>query len=164
MVQGITEYGADTADEILELLHRGNLHRTVEPTAANQVSSRSHAVLQVTVEQAERTAHVTGQLRIGKLSMVDLAGSERASKTENRGERLKEGANINRSLLALGNCITALAEGRRRNGRERHTRAQCHTPVALTPVALTPVASRPVRTQTRTPPALGAARMAVALF
>lgn len=113
VVQGITEYGADSADEILELLHRGNLHRTVEPTAANQVSSRSHAVLQVTVEQAERTAHVTGNLRIGKLSMVDLAGSERASKTENRGDRLKEGANINRSLLALGNCITALAEGRR---------------------------------------------------
>jgi kinesin family protein 18/19 len=47
VVQGITEYGADSADEILELLHRGNLHRSVEPTAANQVSSRSHAVLQV---------------------------------------------------------------------------------------------------------------------
>jgi len=46
-------------------------------------------------------------------SMVDLAGSERASKTENRGDRLKEGANINRSLLALGNCITALADGLR---------------------------------------------------
>lgn len=47
VVQGITEYGADSANEILELLHRGNLHRSVEPTAANQVSSRSHAVLQV---------------------------------------------------------------------------------------------------------------------
>ena len=99
VVQGITEYGADSADEILELLHRGNLYRTVEPTAANEVSSRSHAVLQVTVEQSEATAHVTGNLRIGKLSMVDLAGSERASKTDNTGQRLKEGANINRSLL-----------------------------------------------------------------
>ena len=73
-LQGITEYGADSADEILELLHRGNMHRAVEPTAANQVSSRSHAVLQITVEQSERTAHVTGNVRIGKLSMVDLAG------------------------------------------------------------------------------------------
>ena len=115
VVQGITEYGAETADEILELLHRGNLHRSVEPTAANQVSSRSHAVLQVTVEQAERTAHVTGNLKIGKLSLVDLAGSERASKTDNTGARLKEGANINRSLLALGNCINALAD------KKRHT-------------------------------------------
>ena len=90
VVQGITEYGADSADEILELLHRGNLYRTVEPTAANQVSSRSHAVLQVTIEQSEATAHVTGNVRIGKLSMVDLAGSERASKTDNTGQRLKE--------------------------------------------------------------------------
>lgn len=70
VVQGITEYGADSADEILELLHRGNMHRAVEPTAANQVSSRSHAVLQITVEQSEATAHVTGNVRIGKLSMV----------------------------------------------------------------------------------------------
>ena len=53
------------------------------------------------------------QVRIGKLSMVDLAGSERASKTDNKGARLKEGANINRSLLALGNCITALADKKR---------------------------------------------------
>jgi uncharacterized membrane protein YgcG len=114
VVQGITEYGADSADEILELLHRGNMHRAVEPTAANQVSSRSHAVLQITVEQSDATAHVTGSVRIGKLSMVDLAGSERASKTDNTGQRLKEGANINRSLLALGNCITALADKSRK--------------------------------------------------
>ena len=114
VVQGITEFGADSADEILELLHRGNMHRAVEPTAANQVSSRSHAVLQITVEQSERTAHVTGNVRVGKLSMVDLAGSERASKTDNTGQRLKEGANINRSLLALGNCITALADKNRK--------------------------------------------------
>ena len=114
VVQGITDYCVDSATEILELLHRGNLHRTTEPTAANQVSSRSHAVLQVTVEQAERTAHVTGNLKIGKLSLVDLAGSERASKTDNKGIRLKEGANINRSLLALGNCITALADSKKK--------------------------------------------------
>lgn len=114
VVQGITEYGADSADEILELLHRGNLHRSVEPTAANEVSSRSHAVLQVTIEQSEAMAHVTGNIRVGKLSMVDLAGSERASKTDNSGQRLKEGANINRSLLALGNCITALADKNRK--------------------------------------------------
>ena len=48
--------------------------------------------------------------RIGKLSMIDLAGSERADKTDNKGQRLVEGQNINRSLLALGNCINALAD------------------------------------------------------
>merc|ERR1719198_1184639 len=74
----------------------------------NVTSSRSHAVLQVTVEQK-----VTGSedVMIGKLSMIDLAGSERASQTDNKGVRLLEGANINRSLLALGNCINALASG-----------------------------------------------------
>ena len=48
--------------------------------------------------------------KLGKLSMIDLAGSERATKTDNRGERLTEGKNINKSLLALGNCINALAD------------------------------------------------------
>lgn len=49
------------------------------------------------------------EIRVGKLSLIDLAGSERASNTNNSGIRLKEGANINRSLLSLGNCITALS-------------------------------------------------------
>ena len=51
------------------------------------------------------------QVVMSKLVLVDLAGSERATVTTNRGERFREGANINRSLLALGNCINALAEG-----------------------------------------------------
>ena len=54
---------------------------------------------------------------VGKLNMIDLAGSERASKTQNRGIRLIEGANINRSLLALGNCINALYEANEKGGR-----------------------------------------------
>ena len=112
VVAGITEYDATSASEILQLLHHGNMARAQEPTAANRTSSRSHAILQVSVERSERTAHVVGQVTCGKLSLIDLAGSERASKTENTGLRLKEGANINRSLLALGNCINALADGR----------------------------------------------------
>ena len=47
---------------------------------------------------------------MGKMSLIDLAGSERAIVTSNRGERFREGANINKSLLALGNCINALAD------------------------------------------------------
>ena len=52
-----------------------------------------------------------GEVNVGKLSMIDLAGSERAAMTDNRAIRLVEGANINQSLLALGNCINALADG-----------------------------------------------------
>ena len=55
------------------------------------------------------------EMRIGKLSLIDLAGSERASKTNNRGIRMIEGANINKSLLALGNCINALHENNSKN-------------------------------------------------
>jgi kinesin family protein 18/19 len=54
-------------------------------------------------------------VRIGKLSLIDLAGSERASKTNNRGIRMIEGANINKSLLALGNCINMLHENNSKN-------------------------------------------------
>jgi hypothetical protein len=111
-VAGVSEIGGlDSVDAIMELLQRGNKNRTTEPTAANVTSSRSHAILQVIVEQSERGQGAATNIQIGKLSLIDLAGSERASVTNNRGIRLLEGANINRSLLALGNCITALSDG-----------------------------------------------------
>ena len=72
---------------------------------------RSHAVLQLTVNQ--KSSHVTGihtEVKVGKLFLIDLAGSERAAKTHNKGQRMVEGAHINRSLLALGNCINALSK------------------------------------------------------
>ncbi|XP_070245127.1 kinesin-like protein KIF19 isoform X2 [Bos mutus] len=96
--------------EIMQLLMRGNRQRTQEPTAANQTSSRSHAVLQVAVRQRSRVRDVLQEVPQGRLFMIDLAGSERASQTQNRGQRMKEGAHINRSLLALGNCINALSD------------------------------------------------------
>ncbi|KAG5853664.1 hypothetical protein ANANG_G00028380 [Anguilla anguilla] len=109
-VAGITEVSTINAREIMELLMKGNKQRTQEPTAANQTSSRSHAVLQVAVRQQSRCRDVLQEVRFARLFMIDLAGSERASQTQNRGQRLKEGAHINRSLLALGNCINALSE------------------------------------------------------
>ncbi|XP_065339917.1 kinesin-like protein KIF19 isoform X1 [Cloeon dipterum] len=102
-VSGLSEVFAQSTEEVLKLLQRGNKARSVEPTAANKTSSRSHAMLQVSV--------VGNGEPEGRLLMVDLAGSERASQTQNRGKRLQEGAHINLSLLALGNCITALARG-----------------------------------------------------
>lgn len=110
MVAGILEIEAKTSGEIMNLLHTGNQRRTQQPTAANEVSSRSHAVFQVVVECKDRAPGTVASVKVGKLSLVDLAGSERAANTKNSGKRLVEGANINRSLLALGNCINALGE------------------------------------------------------
>ncbi|XP_054401602.1 kinesin-like protein KIF19 [Pongo abelii] len=109
-IAGITEVSTSNAHEIMELLTKGNRQRTQEPTATNKTSSRSHAVLQVTVQQWSRSTDLVEEVHVGRLSMVDLAGSERASQTQNPGRRMKEGAHINRSLLALGNCINALSE------------------------------------------------------
>ncbi|KAL4704896.1 hypothetical protein ACJJTC_018513, partial [Scirpophaga incertulas] len=108
MVAGLTVNNIKTARELLNMLENGNKNRTQHPTDANEESSRSHAVFQVYVKMRYKTS---SQLRIVKLSMIDLAGSERASATGCVGERFKEGANINKSLLSLGNCINKLADG-----------------------------------------------------
>lgn len=65
--------------QIMELLMKGNKQRTQEPTAANQTSSRSHAVLQVAVRQQSRCRDVLQEVRFARLFMIDLAGSERAA-------------------------------------------------------------------------------------
>ncbi|XP_070245128.1 kinesin-like protein KIF19 isoform X3 [Bos mutus] len=78
-VAGITEVSTINAKEIMQLLMRGNRQRTQEPTAANQTSSRSHAVLQVAVRQRSRVRDVLQEVPQGRLFMIDLAGSERAS-------------------------------------------------------------------------------------
>lgn len=108
VVAGIAEIKAESTTEVMELLHIGNQNRSTEATDANNESSRSHAVLLVTVEFKEREGGQEIDTKIGKFSLIDLAGSERAANTNNTGLRLVEGANINRSLLALGNCITLL--------------------------------------------------------
>lgn len=97
------------------MIMRGNECRTMSPTEANATSSRSHAVLQINVSQRDKNADVNEPHTMATLSIIDLAGSERASATKNRGERLIEGANINRSLLALGSCINALCDPRQKN-------------------------------------------------
>lgn len=112
VVAGISEVQAKKTSEVMDLLVMGNKQRTSEPTAANKTSSRSHAILQVTVTQKSRVKNTIDEFKVGKLFMIDLAGSERAAQTKNRGKRMIEGAHINRSLLALGNCINALSENR----------------------------------------------------
>jgi kinesin family protein 18/19 len=116
-VVGLTELRPETAEEVKDIVLMGNSRRTQSPTHANETSSRSHAVLQIHVTQSPRTASLTEERFMGTLSIIDLAGSERAAATTNMGQRMVEGANINKSLLALGNCINALCES---GGAVRH--------------------------------------------
>lgn len=111
-VPGLTSHHPKDVQEVMDMIVQGNEYRTVSPTAANAVSSRSHAVLQINIAQKDRNAAVNEPHTMATLSIIDLAGSERASATKNRGERLLEGANINKSLLALGSCINALCDPR----------------------------------------------------
>lgn len=108
VVGGLVLKQIHNAEELIELLHLGNKNRTQHPTDANEESSRSHAIFQVHIRMVEKK---TSTKRTVKLSMIDLAGSERAQSTKCKGLRFKEGANINKSLLALGNCINKLADG-----------------------------------------------------
>ncbi|KAJ1676958.1 tubulin-dependent ATPase kip3, partial [Spiromyces aspiralis] len=109
-VAGLSEHHPKTVDEVMELVMRGNECRTMSPTEANATSSRSHAVLQVHIRMKPRAGGLQSDVTTATLSLIDLAGSERGTVTKNRGERMREGANINRSLLALANCINALCD------------------------------------------------------
>ena len=109
-ISGVTEHKAESTEQIMSLLFMGNKRRTTEATNANQTSSRSHAIFQVNVNSKPKTKGYQVENFLGKLSLIDLAGSERGTVTENRGIRLLEGAKINRSLLALANCINALGD------------------------------------------------------
>ncbi|NXO83035.1 KI18A protein, partial [Sitta europaea] len=110
VVQGLTLHQPKSAEEILQMLDYGNRNRTQHPTDVNASSSRSHAVFQIYLRQQDKTANINQNIRIAKMSLIDLAGSERAKATNAKGARFVEGTNINRSLLALGNVINALAD------------------------------------------------------
>jgi kinesin family member 18/19 len=112
VVGGLSLQQIHNAQEVINLLHIGNKNRTQHATDANAESSRSHAIFQVHIRMVDLKTNVK---RTVKLSMIDLAGSERAQSTKCKGLRFKEGANINKSLLALGNCINKLAEGSKKS-------------------------------------------------
>ena len=111
IINNVTELITNSSEDILNLLKMGNKNRTTEETNANETSSRSHAILQIVVSYKEKNTNFNKntEIKYGKLNLIDLAGSERASVTKNKGLRLIEGANINKSLLTLGNCINALS-------------------------------------------------------
>ncbi|XP_015448865.1 kinesin-like protein KIF7 [Pteropus alecto] len=116
---GVKEVDVEGLDEVLSVLEMGNAARHTGATHLNRLSSRSHTVFTVTLEQRGRTPsrlprQAPGQLLVSKFHFVDLAGSERVLKTGSTGERLKESIQINSSLLALGNVISALGDPQRR--------------------------------------------------
>ena len=110
IINNVTEIITNSSEDILNLLKMGNKNRTTEETNANETSSRSHAILNIMVSYKEKGLNENKEIKYAKLNLIDLAGSERASVTKNKGMRLIEGANINKSLLTLGNCINALSE------------------------------------------------------
>ena len=107
---GVTEHVVSEPHEVMNMLTIGNKRRTTEATMANAESSRSHAICQIMLVTKDRVKNTEEEHLEGKLSLIDLAGSERGNVTENRGLRLREGAKINTSLLALANCINALGD------------------------------------------------------
>ncbi|XP_008195797.2 kinesin-like protein Klp98A isoform X1 [Tribolium castaneum] len=108
-VQGLTTCLVTNYGHIQECMNRGNSHRTTAATNMNDVSSRSHAIFTITFVQAGYCDGVPSET-VSKIHLVDLAGSERADATGATGQRLKEGAHINKSLVTLGSVISALAE------------------------------------------------------
>uniref|UniRef100_A0A4W5KX90 Kinesin-like protein n=1 Tax=Hucho hucho TaxID=62062 RepID=A0A4W5KX90_9TELE len=107
-VKGCTERFVCSPEEVMDTIDEGKSNRHVAVTNMNEHSSRSHSIFQINVKQ-ENTA--TEQKLSGKLYLVDLAGSEKVGKTGAEGAVLEEAKNINKSLSALGNVISALAEG-----------------------------------------------------
>ncbi|KAM8774955.1 kinesin-like protein KIFC3 isoform 3-T4 [Rhynchonycteris naso] len=104
-VPGLTEFQVQSVDDINKVFESGHTNRTTEFTNLNEHSSRSHALLIVTVRGVDAS---TGLRTTGKLNLVDLAGSERVGKSGAEGSRLREAQHINKSLSALGDVIAAL--------------------------------------------------------
>uniref|UniRef100_A0A8B9JEW4 plus-end-directed kinesin ATPase n=1 Tax=Astyanax mexicanus TaxID=7994 RepID=A0A8B9JEW4_ASTMX len=110
-VEDLSKLAVTSYTDIADLMDAGNKARTVAATNMNETSSRSHAVFTIVFTQRKHDTETDlSTEKVSKISLVDLAGSERADSTGAKGTRLKEGANINKSLTTLGKVISALAE------------------------------------------------------
>lgn len=109
-VEDLSKLVVSSFNDVESLMDEGNKARTVAATNMNETSSRSHAVFTLVVTQKRKDEQTQLEAeKVSRISLVDLAGSERANSTGATGSRLKEGANINRSLTTLGKVIAALA-------------------------------------------------------
>ena len=129
-VSNLTTIRVTNFDDLMSLIAIGDKNRTVGATNANAHSSRSHAVVTLTVIQRSRSAVKNGlptsalQQRVGRVHLVDLAGSERVALSGAHGTRLKEANNINRSLSVLGDVIKCLGDSK----SKRHGARKGHVP------------------------------------
>uniref|UniRef100_A0A8C4EWP6 Kinesin-like protein KIF16B n=1 Tax=Dicentrarchus labrax TaxID=13489 RepID=A0A8C4EWP6_DICLA len=108
-VEDLSKHLVQNYSDVEELMEAGNINRTTASTGMNDVSSRSHAIFTINFTQAKFDAEMPSET-VSKIHLVDLAGSERADATGATGVRLKEGGNINKSLVTLGNVISSLAD------------------------------------------------------
>ncbi|XP_043336027.1 kinesin-like protein KIF16B isoform X3 [Cervus canadensis] len=108
-VEDLSKHLVQNYGDVEELMDAGNINRTTAATGMNDVSSRSHAIFTIKFTQAKFDSEMPSET-VSKIHLVDLAGSERADATGATGVRLKEGGNINKSLVTLGNVISALAD------------------------------------------------------
>ncbi|KAJ3227346.1 Kinesin-like protein kif3b [Clydaea vesicula] len=111
-VKDLSSFVVKSVEEMEKFMDFGNSTRSVGATLMNATSSRSHSIFTITIESSDRGLDGEERFIAGKLHLVDLAGSERQSKTGAAGDRLKEATKINLSLSALGNCISALVDGK----------------------------------------------------
>jgi len=114
-VEGLSEWAVRSPGEIYTLMKKGASSRATASTNMNDVSSRSHAVFIITIEQMRHGPHDSKVTKVSKLNLVDLAGSERIRITGAKGVRLEECKKINQSLSALGHVIAALTDASKKS-------------------------------------------------
>lgn len=129
-VKDLTDQPVRNYADIIRLMKIGDASRTVASTKMNDTSSRSHAVFTIMLKQihADMNTDETTE-RVARIRLVDLAGSERAKATEAKGARLREGANINKSLTTLGRVIAALADASAASSQPGSPRKRTQRPI-----------------------------------
>uniref|UniRef100_A0A8C1VVM7 Kinesin-like protein KIF16B n=1 Tax=Cyprinus carpio TaxID=7962 RepID=A0A8C1VVM7_CYPCA len=126
-VEDLSKHLVQNYNDVEELMEAGNINRTTASTGMNDTSSRSHAIFTINFTQAKFDAEMPSET-VSKIHLVDLAGSERADATGATGVRLKEGGNINKSLVTLGNVISALADLSLEEGNSHLKKKQVFVP------------------------------------
>lgn len=108
-INRLSDNKVSSVQEVLSFMEKGDEVRNIASTKLNELSSRSHTVFRINIKSWDE-AEEPKKFKVSQLNLVDLAGSEGASKTQAEGLRLREGQNINRSLLALSNVINRLSQ------------------------------------------------------
>ncbi|ORX84444.1 kinesin-domain-containing protein, partial [Anaeromyces robustus] len=115
-VESLVEQNCNKFEDCLDLLKLGNSNKSIGKHLLNDYSSRSHCILTLNIYSASKSNKSKLSIRQGKIHFVDLAGNEKVKESQTTGDSLVETMSINKSLLALGNCISALSDPKKREG------------------------------------------------